>query len=134
MDRIWLKSYPPGVPADISIDHIPSLVALFEDACSKYAKQVAYVSMGKEMTYAELDEETRAFAGWLQSRGLKKGDRVALMMPNLLQYPVALFGTLRAGGVVVNSRRGPPRELAPVEGFRAETIVIVHNLPIRWNR
>ena len=113
MDRIWLKSYPPGVPADISIDHIPSLVALFEDACSKYAKQVAYVSMGKEMTYAELDEETRAFAGWLQSRGLKKGDRVALMMPNLLQYPVALFGTLRAGGVVVNCNPlYTPRELA----------------------
>ncbi|QRM20078.1 long-chain-fatty-acid--CoA ligase [Dechloromonas sp. TW-R-39-2] len=129
MDRIWLKSYPPGVPADISIDHIPSLVALFEDACSKYAKQVAYVSMGKEMTYAELDEETRAFAGWLQSRGLKKGDRVALMMPNLLQYPVALFGTLRAGGVVVNCNPlYTPRELAhQLKDSGAETIVIVEN-------
>lgn len=102
MERIWLQSYPAGVPADIDIDHIPSLVALFEDACRKYADKVAYISMGKEMTYGELDAATRDFAGWLQSLGLKKGERVALMMPNLLQYPVALFGTLRAGCVVVN--------------------------------
>lgn len=112
MEKIWLKSYPPGVPAEISIEHIPSLVALFEDACRKFADKVAYISMGKEMTYGELDEETRAFAGWLQAKGMKKGDRVALMMPNLLQYPVALFGTLRAGCVVVNCNPlYTPREL-----------------------
>ena len=129
MDKIWQKSYPQGVPTEISIDHIPSLVALFEDACRKYAGQTAYVSMGKEMTYAELDEETRAFAGWLQSRGVKKGDRVALMMPNMLQYPVALFGTLRAGGVVVNCNPlYTPRELAhQLKDSGAETIVIVEN-------
>ena len=97
MEKIWLQSYPAGIPAEIDIDHIPSLVALFEDACRKYADQVAYISMGKEMTYRELDEASKAFAGRLQAKGLKKGDRVALMMPNLLQYPVALFGTLRAG-------------------------------------
>ena len=65
MDRIWLKSYPQGVPSDIDIEHIPSLVALFEDACRKYADKVAYISMGKEMTYRQLDEDSRAFAGWL---------------------------------------------------------------------
>ena len=102
MEKIWLKSYPSGVPADISIDHVSSLVALFEEACHKYADKMAYVSMGREMTYRELDNLSRDFAGWLQSKGFKKGDRVALMMPNLLQYPVALFGTLRAGCVVVN--------------------------------
>ena len=84
MEKIWIKTYPPGVPADISIDHVPSLVALFEEACRKYADKVAYVSMGHEMSYGELDRLTRDFAGWLQSLGLKKGDRVALMMPNLL--------------------------------------------------
>ncbi|MGE5492909.1 MAG: AMP-binding protein, partial [Actinomycetota bacterium] len=102
MDKIWLQSYPPGVPADIGIDHCPSLVALFEEACRKFAGKVAYINMGAEMTYRELDAKSREFAGWLQARGLGKGARVALMMPNLLQYPVALFGVLRAGCVVVS--------------------------------
>ncbi|MCE1240238.1 MAG: long-chain-fatty-acid--CoA ligase [Azonexaceae bacterium] len=129
MDRIWLKSYPQGVPSDIDIEHIPSLVALFEDACRKYADKVAYISMGKEMTYRQLDEDSRAFAGWLQSLGLQKGERVALMMPNLLQYPVALFGTLRAGCVVVNCNPlYTPRELEhQLKDSGATAIVIVEN-------
>ena len=129
MEKIWIKTYPPGVPADISIDHVPSLVALFEDACRKYADKMAYVSMGHEMSYGELDRLTRDFAGWLQSLGLKKGDRVALMMPNLLQYPVALFGTLRAGCVVVNCNPlYTPRELEhQLKDSGATAIVIVEN-------
>ncbi len=129
MDRIWLQSYPAGVPADIDIEHIPSLVALLETACATYADKVAYLSMGKAMTYRELDEASRAFAGWLQSIGMKKGDRVALMMPNLLQYPVALFGTLRAGCVVVNCNPlYTPRELEhQLKDSGATAIVIVEN-------
>src|SRR5574343_1960403 len=129
MEKIWIKSYPDGVPAEIGIDHIRSLVALFDDACRKYADKVAYVSMGIEMTYRELDVQASAFAGWLQSRGLKKGDRVALMMPNLLQYPVALFGTLRAGCVVVNCNPlYTPRELEhQLKDAGAVAIVIVEN-------
>ncbi|GAB3358580.1 MULTISPECIES: long-chain-fatty-acid--CoA ligase [Giesbergeria] len=129
MEKIWLKSYPPGIPSEIDIDHIPSLVALFEDACRKYADKVAYISMGKEMTYRALEQESQAFAGWLQAKGLKKGDRVALMMPNLLQYPVALFGTLRAGCVVVNCNPlYTPRELEhQLKDSGAVAIVIVEN-------
>ncbi|MFZ2267488.1 MAG: long-chain-fatty-acid--CoA ligase [Azonexus sp.] len=129
MDKIWLQSYPQGVPAEISIDHVPSLVALFEKACATYAGQVAYISMGKEMTYAELDEGTQAFAGWLQALGIKPGERVALMMPNMLQYPVALFGTLRAGCVVVNCNPlYTPRELEhQLKDSGATAIVIVEN-------
>ena len=129
MERIWLNSYPAGIPHDIDIEHIPSLVALFEDACAKYGDQVAYISMGKEMTYRQLDEESKHFAGWLQSLGLKKGERVALMMPNLLQYPVALFGTLRAGCVVVNCNPlYTPRELEhQLKDSGATAIVIVEN-------
>ncbi|MBS0345989.1 MAG: long-chain-fatty-acid--CoA ligase [Proteobacteria bacterium] len=129
MDRIWLQSYPAGIPADIDIEHIPSLVALLENACKTYADKVAYISMGKEMTYRQLDEASLAFAGWLQSRGLQKGDRVALMMPNLLQYPVALFGTLRAGCVVVNCNPlYTPRELEhQLKDSGAAAIVIVEN-------
>ena len=129
MEKIWIKTYPPGVPAEISIDHVASLVTLFEDACKKYADQVAYISMDREMTYGELDRLSRDFAGWLQSIGLKKGDRVALMMPNLLQYPVALFGTLRAGCVVVNvNPLYTPRELEhQLKDSEAKAIVIVEN-------
>ncbi|MBP5987457.1 MAG: long-chain-fatty-acid--CoA ligase [Azonexus sp.] len=129
MEKIWLQSYPAGVPAEIDIEHIPSLVALFEQACASYADKVAYISMGKEMTYRQLDEDSKAFAGWLQSKGLKKGERVALMMPNLLQYPVALFGTLRAGCIVVNCNPlYTPRELEhQLKDSGATAIVIVEN-------
>ncbi|HRZ47749.1 MAG TPA: AMP-binding protein, partial [Candidatus Paceibacterota bacterium] len=129
MEKNWLKNYPAGVPAEINIDHIPSLVALFDEACRKYADSVAYISMEREMTYRELDNLARDFAGWLQSIGLKKGDRVALMMPNMLQYPVALFGTLRAGCVVVNCNPlYTPRELEhQLKDSGAKAIVIVEN-------
>jgi long-chain acyl-CoA synthetase len=129
MEKFWLQSYPKGIPAEISIDQVPSLVAMFEKACTTYADQVAYISMGREMTYRQLDEESRAFAGWLQSRGMAKGDRVALMMPNLLQYPVALFGALRAGCVVVNCNPlYTPRELEQqLKDSGATAIVIVEN-------
>jgi long-chain acyl-CoA synthetase len=129
MEKIWLKNYPPGVPADISISHLSSLVDLFEEATRKYADKVAYISMGKEMTYRELDSLSRDFAGWLQSLGMKKGDRVALMMPNVLQYPVALFGTLRAGCVVVNvNPLYTPRELEhQLKDSGAKAIVILEN-------
>lgn len=129
MEKIWLQSYPQGIPAEIDIEHIPSLVALFENACRKFADKVAYISMGKEMTYGELDAGTQAFAGWLQSLGIKPGERVALMMPNMLQYPVALFGTLRAGCVVVNCNPlYTPRELEhQLKDSGATVIVIVEN-------
>ncbi len=100
----WLRDYPPGVPATIDPDSVRSLKQLFEDACRDYAARPAFSNMGRARSYAEIDELSRRFAAWLQQQaGLKKGDRVALMMPNLLQYPVAIIGTLRAGGTIVNT-------------------------------
>jgi long-chain acyl-CoA synthetase len=132
MQKLWLQSYPPGIPAEIDISHLSSLVDLFEESCRKYADKVAYVSMGCEMTYRELDKLSQDFAGWLQAKGLKKGDRVALMMPNMLQYPVALFGTLRAGCVVVNCNPlYTPRELEhQLKDSGATAIVIVDNFAV----
>jgi long-chain acyl-CoA synthetase len=129
MEKIWLKSYPPGIPAEIDVAHLSSLVDLFEESCRKYPDATAYISMDREMTYRELDSLSRDFAGWLQAIGLKKGDRVALMMPNLLQYPVALFGTLRAGCVVVNvNPLYTPRELEhQLKDSGAQAIVILEN-------
>ncbi|MGY6273269.1 AMP-binding protein [Achromobacter denitrificans] len=102
MERIWQKSYPSGVPAEIEMDGATTLVSVVRDSCERYADKTAYISMGKSLRYAELDRLTRDFAAWLHAHGLGRGDRVALMMPNLLQYPVCLFGALRAGCVVVN--------------------------------
>ncbi len=102
-DRFWLRDYPPGVPAEIDPDSIRSLKQMFEDACREYAARPAFSNMGRTQSYAEIDEQSRRFAAWLQQEaGLKKGDRVALMMPNILQYPIAIIGTLRAGCTVVN--------------------------------
>ena len=103
MDRIWLKSYPEGVPADIDVGQLRSLKELLEVTCSAHADQEAYVQMGKSITYRELDQLSRDFGAWLQMAGFKKGDRFAIMMPNTLQYPIALFGALRAGLAVVNT-------------------------------
>src|ERR1700685_900118 len=104
MDRFWLPQYPPSVPADIDAFEIDSLKSLIEDACNRYAKRIAYHSMGTAMSYRELDRRSRAFGAWLQQRaGLKSGDRIAIMLPNLLQYPIAMFGALRAGLTVVNT-------------------------------
>ncbi|HJW24749.1 MAG TPA: long-chain-fatty-acid--CoA ligase [Rhodocyclaceae bacterium] len=129
MEKIWLASYPPGVPAEIGEQRESSLVELFEAACRRYAGQVAYISMGRELTYGELATQSRDFAGWLQSHGLGKGSRVALMMPNLLQYPVALFGALRAGCTVVGCNPlFTPRELEQqLKDAGAEAIVVLEN-------
>src|SRR5690348_14722172 len=102
MDKLWLNSYPPGVPAEIDPNQYRSLVHLLEEAFQKYAERNAFVCMDKSMTYAELDGYSRRLAAWLQSRGMPKGARVAIMMPNVLQYPVAIAAILRAGYVVVN--------------------------------
>ncbi len=102
MERIWQNSYPPGVPHEIDTGTYTSLVSLVQESCHRFANSTAFMSMGASMSYAQLDARTRDFAAWLQMQGLSKGDRVALMMPNLLQYPVCLFGALRAGCIVVN--------------------------------
>ena len=103
MNRFWLKSYPQGIPADIDPNQLRTLKELVERTCASHADQVAYVQMGKSLTYRELDQLSRDFGAWLQTTGFKKGDRIAIMMPNTLQYPIALFGALRAGLVVVNT-------------------------------
>ncbi|MFI4905770.1 MAG: AMP-binding protein [Steroidobacteraceae bacterium] len=104
MDRFWLPQYPPSVPADIDPFEFDSLKSLIEDACSRYAHRIAYYSMGTAISYRDLDARSRAFGAWLQHRaGLKSGDRIAIMLPNLLQYPIAMFGALRAGLTVVNT-------------------------------
>ncbi|MHC9058485.1 long-chain-fatty-acid--CoA ligase FadD [Pantoea sp. SORGH_AS_0659] len=130
MNKVWLKRYPADVPAEINADRYASLVDLFEHATEQYADQVAFINMGQPMTYRQLEKQSRAFAAWLQQGlGLKQGDRVALMMPNLLQYPVALFGVLRAGMVVVNvNPLYTPRELKhQLVDSGASAIVIVSN-------
>ena len=103
MDRIWLKSYPPGVPAEIDPTQLRSLKELVEKTCEAYADRVAFVQMDAELTYRQVGELSRAFAAWLQHAGFAKGDRFAIMLPNTLQYPIALFGALRAGLIVVNT-------------------------------
>lgn len=102
MTRPWLAHYPQGVPADISTDGYASLTDLLDRACKQYSSRTALTAMGSDITYAQLDAHARAFAGWLQSLGLPKGSRVALMMPNVPAYLVAMLGTLRAGHAVVN--------------------------------
>ena len=101
-ERVWLGSYPEGVPADIDPDQYPSLVALMEDSFARYADRTAYSYMGKSISYRQTDQDSQALAAWLQSQGLSKGDRVAIMMPNVPQYPLAVAAVLRAGCVVVN--------------------------------
>src|SRR5262245_17720224 len=129
MDRIWLKSYPPGVPADVDPGQYKSLVELFDAGVRQYADRPAFTNMGKTLSYAELDARSRAFGAWLQAKGLAKGARVAIMMPNCLQYPVAMFGTLRAGCTVVNvNPLYTPRELEhQLKDSGAEVIVILEN-------
>jgi len=102
MEKIWLKSYPPGVPSEVDPKELRTLKELLEKSCAAYADRVAFVQMGTRLTYRQLDELSRAFAAWLQHAGFRKGDRLAIMLPNTLQYPIALFGALRAGLVVVN--------------------------------
>ncbi|WP_435926782.1 long-chain-fatty-acid--CoA ligase FadD [Dryocola sp. BD613] len=130
MKKVWLNRYPADVAAEINPDRYQSLVDMFEQATTRYADQPAFVNMGEVMTFRKLEERSRAFAAYLQQGlGLQKGDRVALMMPNLLQYPVALFGILRAGMVVVNvNPLYTPRELEhQLNDSGASAIVIVSN-------
>ncbi|HHH0825165.1 TPA: long-chain-fatty-acid--CoA ligase FadD [Yersinia enterocolitica] len=130
MEKVWLKRYPADVPVEIDPDRYSSLVEMFENAALRYADQPAFINMGEVMTFRKLEERSRAFAAYLQQGlGLQKGDRVALMMPNLLQYPIALFGILRAGMVVVNvNPLYTPRELEhQLNDSGAAAIVIVSN-------
>lgn len=128
-DKFWLKSYPQGVPADIDFSAYRSLAHLFEESLKKYAFRPAYICMDKTITYAELDSMSLKVAAWLQKTGLKKGARVAIMMPNILQYPVAMLGIIRAGYTVVNvNPLYTPRELEhQLKDSGAEAIFILEN-------
>ncbi len=111
-NRPWLKTYPTGVPANINPDEYPDLITLFEKIFTKYKKQVAFICMDKHLTFEAIDKMSNQFGAYLHSRGLEPGDKIALMMPNLLQYPIALFGALRAGLIVVNTNPlYTPREM-----------------------
>ncbi|MGZ8304956.1 MAG: long-chain-fatty-acid--CoA ligase [Telluria sp.] len=129
MDKFWLKSYPPGVPAEINPDQYGSLVQMFEESFQKFSSRNAFVCMDKYLTYGELDEYSRKMAAWLQSRGMKKGARVAVMMPNVLQYPIAIAAILRAGFTVVNvNPLYTPRELEhQLTDSGSEAIIVLEN-------
>lgn len=129
MDKFWLKSYPADIPAEIDITQYRSLVHLMEEAFRKYADRPAYICMGKSITFAEVDALSKKFGAWLQSKGLQKGARVAVMMPNVLQYPIAIPAILRAGYVVVNvNPLYTPRELEhQLIDSGAEAIIILEN-------
>jgi len=129
MNRFWLKSYPPGVPADIDPARLTSLAELLRQACTAYRDRAAFEQMGRIMTFAQLDELTRDFAAWLQAAGMAKGDRIAIMLPNTLQYPIALFGALRAGLIVVNTNPlYTARELQhQLEDSGAKAILVLEN-------
>ena len=128
-DRPWLGSYPPGVPADIDPSHYASLVALMEESFEKHASRVAYSFMGRDVTYAQAHRQSLALAAYLQGLGLAKGDRVALMMPNIPQYPVCVAAVLRAGLVVVNvNPLYTPRELEhQLKDSGAKAIILIEN-------
>ena len=128
-DKPWLNSYPDGVPHQIDGSQFESLHDLFSQSCNQYGSRPAFDCMGKKITYKELDELSWQFAAYLQSSGLKKGVRIALMMPNLLQYPIALLGSLRAGCVVVNvNPMYTARELAyQLNDSGADALVILEN-------
>jgi len=103
VEKIWLQSYPVGMPKEIDVDEFGSVAELFDKGVAAFGAKDAYINMGQAITYAELDRVARDFAAYCQTvLGLGKGTRIALMMPNVLQYPVAMFGALRAGLVVVN--------------------------------
>jgi long-chain acyl-CoA synthetase len=129
MDRFWLKSYPPGVPSDIDPSIYPSVVALLEESFAKYREQKAYVCMDKAISFGEVDALSKALAAWLQGRGLKRGARVAIMMPNVLQYPVAVAAVLRAGFIAVNvNPLYTARELAhQLNDSGAEAVIVLEN-------
>src|SRR5215468_754964 len=129
MERIWLKHYPPGISAEIDPSRYASLVAMLEEGFAKYRDRTAFICMNKGLTYGETDEMSRAFGAWLQSRDLPKGARVAMMMPNVLQYPVAICAVLRAGFTVVNTNPlYTMYELeTQLEDAGAEAIIVLEN-------
>lgn len=129
MNKVWLQSYPQGVPAEVDVTQYTSLVQLLEAAFAQYADRHAYVCMDKFLTYREVEQYSQCLGAWLQSTGLEKGARVALMMPNVLQYPIALAAVLRAGYVVVNvNPLYKPRELQhQLVDAGAEAIIILEN-------
>jgi long-chain acyl-CoA synthetase len=129
MEKVWLKQYPAGVPAQIDTDVYPSLVALLDESFQKFGPLPAYKFMGKPYSFALIDELSRSFAAYLQNCGLKRGDRVAVMLPNVPQYPVAVAGILRAGMVVVNvNPLYTPRELEhQLKDSGAKLIIILEN-------
>jgi long-chain acyl-CoA synthetase len=130
VDKFWLEQYPPGVEADVDVDAYGSIREVFESACRRFGPLPAYTNMDVSLTYRELDELSKAFGAYLQQvAGMRKGDRIALMLPNLLQYPVALFGALRAGLVVVNvNPMYTPRELEyQLRDSGATAIVVLEN-------
>ena len=125
----WLKNYPPGVPAEIPVDVYPSLVALLEEAFRKHARRDAAACMDQRLSFAQVDELSAALGAWLQQRGLVRGARVAIMMPNVLQYMVTIAAILRAGFVVVNvNPLYTPRELEhQLKDSGAEAIIVLEN-------
>jgi long-chain acyl-CoA synthetase len=129
MERIWLKQYPAGVPADIDVTRYPSLVDLLEESFAKFRERRAFICMDKSISYRDLDEMSMALAAYLQSKGLPRGARIALMMPNVLQYPVSTAAVLRAGYAVVNvNPLYTPRELEhQLKDSGAEAIVVLEN-------
>ncbi len=129
MERIWLKQYPAGVPADIDVSQYTSLVELLEESFAKFADRKAFICMDKSISYRDLDEMSLALAAYLQSKGMQKGARVALMMPNVLQYPVSTAAVLRAGYAVVNvNPLYTPRELEhQLKDSGAEAIIVLEN-------
>jgi long-chain acyl-CoA synthetase len=129
-EKIWLKSYPKGTPAEVDLDAYASLSAMLEESFAKFRDKPAFTNMGKTLTYGEIDRLSAAFGAWLLDEvKLKKGDRVAIMLPNVLQYPVALFGILRAGLTVVNTNpMYTPRELKhQLNDAGASAIVVLDN-------
>jgi long-chain acyl-CoA synthetase len=129
VNKPWLESYPEGVPAEIDLSEYSSILDIFDQSCRKFSGQTAYVNFDKELSFDDLDRLSRDFAAWLQARGLKKGDRIAVMLPNILQYPVVIFGAMRAGLVVVNTNpMYTARELKhQLTDSGARAIVIVEN-------
>ncbi len=129
MNKIWLKSYPPHVPAEVDPTQLRSLKELLEQACTRYPDRVAFIQMDTMLSYSRLERLSRAFGAWLQHEGFRKGDRLAIMLPNTLQYPIAMFGALRVGLVVVNTN---PLYTAPelqhqLSDSGATAIVVLEN-------
>src|ERR1700674_1419418 len=129
MERIWLKSYPPGMPVTVDTTQYSSVVALLEESFAKYRDAPAYICMGRGLTYGQIDQLSQALAAWLQDQGLERGDRVAIMMPNVLQYPVTIAAVLRGGFIAVNiNPLYTPRELEyQLKDSGAKAIIILEN-------